>query len=1220
VAVSDVTNSAKFPNSPDVVGYAARFEWPTGPDDATPPPGNVKNEYGVQISGYFYPTANGLHVFHLCSDDGSILYLSTDSNPANKKLIAVETLWSPVRQYDASAGGSDVSAKTSSTYAGSQWPGGGGAINLTAGQPYYIEAIMKEGGGGDNLSVSLDGVGPIPGSQLSTIDRATLGQPYLASFTGSGGGIWYYAIEPQDTVNQGTVQLTLNGNAVTPTFTKSGTNLTISFRVTVPLAIGSTNTSSLNFTDSAGLPQAIQKTFVVGSYATVPANYATTTFSGDGMAVFIHQIDFVDQFGAPTSGRAPGLENSVYNAETQLGNGFLDPLNNDLPYANVALAPVNSTVTTVNWEQLAGEINANDPQPDNFNGTEPANSPRPNAAIPSIPSFSSTPDNNIAASITMYLELKQGWNRLGVNSDDGFTLRASRGAGNVIEGQMLGLFDGGRGASDTLSDFWVAADGVYPVRLAWWEGDGGANVEFFSENIESGQRILVNDRIVTGHLKAYPVGRGSAYTRVVLPYPGKVGAPKRTPFKIQVIDDLTSYVPNSFVLAVDGTTVSNPTIVSAGGTNTLTWTPATDYQFGSLHTGYYLWRENTTPETTHSNTLSFTIVDFTPDDLPSYTQGSFWIEFEDFDGTGDPGFAGALALANQMPYAGGAYDGVSAVEGVDYNNGDAAADGNVYRTELDINGENEVSMYNNVGGRFGARRTGGFDMTANYAIGWAGSTDEWNNYTRNITNGLYRAFAAMSHGESNPGQLSGELREVTSGVGTATQTTKTLGTFSAPGTGAWGSNALVPMNDAAGAPAVFKVKNFPGSTTLRFYSFNGDYDWFVLVPVTGVAPGIASISPRIDLPVYRDISNITWTIEDFSTAVVTNTIRLTFGGVDVSSQLSISKPATDMTTVTYTPAQLLNGGQTYVYDLIFRDNGTTPTTKTNTGTLVTHYLPRAAVGGAFVIEAEDFNFNGGQVMPDANTMPYAGGAFDTLSAVAGVDYQRSANEPSGDIYRLTEDPNVPMGGATGTNQEQPGTVPDVTRAGWDITQSFSLGWAGGGNWMNYTRQVPANTYQIWAAMSYGGGTGANLLSGNLLRVTSPATNGTQTTVPMGVFRGPGTGGWGANALLPMRDTNNVIQSVQLSGEVTFRFENVSGDFDYFMLIPTSTGPRFNAPVLAGNTLTISWTGTGTIKLQQASNLTGSPADWGDVAGNPSSPYTVNNVGSSPRTFYRLVSP
>jgi hypothetical protein len=58
-------------------------------------------------------------------------------------------------------------------------------------------------------------------------------------------------------------------------------------------------------------------------------------------------------------------------------------------------------------------------------------------------------------------------------------------------------------------------------------------------------------------------------------------------------------------------------------------------------------------------------------------------------------------------------------------------------------------------------------------------------------------------------------------------------------------------------------------------------------------------------------------------------------------------------------------------------------------------------------------------------------------------------------------------------------------------------------------------------------------------------------------------------------------------------------------------PQFNAPVLSGGQLTISWTGTGTL-LESSDLMT-----WTPVPGNPSSPYTVN-VSSSPLKFYRLV--
>src|SRR2546427_662288 len=103
--IPDLTNSAKFPNNPDIVNYPARFEWPTGPDDATPPPGDVRNSYGIQIIGYFYPPTTGQYRFAIASDDNSVFYLSTDSNPANKQLRCLEAGWNTVRNWDGQANG-----------------------------------------------------------------------------------------------------------------------------------------------------------------------------------------------------------------------------------------------------------------------------------------------------------------------------------------------------------------------------------------------------------------------------------------------------------------------------------------------------------------------------------------------------------------------------------------------------------------------------------------------------------------------------------------------------------------------------------------------------------------------------------------------------------------------------------------------------------------------------------------------------------------------------------------------------------------------------------------------------------------------------------------------------------------------------------------------------------------------------------------------------------
>ncbi|HYE32610.1 MAG TPA: PA14 domain-containing protein [Methylomirabilota bacterium] len=181
-AVANLTNNAKFPNNWDFEGHPSLFEWPTINDPTSPPPNDVKNNYGVQILGYFYPDRTGPHVFWLSADDGAALYLSTDANPGNKRQIAIESQWNNPRTWDSSVG--DAATRRAVLDAGTpneRYENVSLPINLVAGTPYYIEALMKEGGGGDNLSVAVTSAiaevptEPISGSRLSTIDK-TLGQ------------------------------------------------------------------------------------------------------------------------------------------------------------------------------------------------------------------------------------------------------------------------------------------------------------------------------------------------------------------------------------------------------------------------------------------------------------------------------------------------------------------------------------------------------------------------------------------------------------------------------------------------------------------------------------------------------------------------------------------------------------------------------------------------------------------------------------------------------------------------------------------------------------------------------------------------------------------------------------------------------------------------------------------------------------------------------------
>ena len=180
-AVANLTGDARFPDNHDVQVWLPYFEWNPDPSgDITIEANNAYGDnYGAQILGYFHPPATGEYTFWLSADDGSHLFLSTDADPANKKLIAQETGWSNQRQWETPGDVSTIEDKNSSLFTGTEWPDtnadGGATITLQQGQAYYIEALVKEGGGGDNLAVAvedpngiIDPFLPIPGEFLSS--------------------------------------------------------------------------------------------------------------------------------------------------------------------------------------------------------------------------------------------------------------------------------------------------------------------------------------------------------------------------------------------------------------------------------------------------------------------------------------------------------------------------------------------------------------------------------------------------------------------------------------------------------------------------------------------------------------------------------------------------------------------------------------------------------------------------------------------------------------------------------------------------------------------------------------------------------------------------------------------------------------------------------------------------------------------------------------------
>ncbi|HOW66034.1 MAG TPA: lamin tail domain-containing protein [Candidatus Paceibacterota bacterium] len=149
--IDALLNIPGFPDKPSHVETLSLFETPS----------NWGDNYGTRIRGYVVAPANGAYTFWISGDDQCELYLSTDEWAAGKTLVARVQSWTAARQWDK-----EPNQKSS-------------PINLLAGHRYYIEALQKEGGGGDNLAVgwSLPNGSmerPIPGSRL---------RPYVVSTT-----------------------------------------------------------------------------------------------------------------------------------------------------------------------------------------------------------------------------------------------------------------------------------------------------------------------------------------------------------------------------------------------------------------------------------------------------------------------------------------------------------------------------------------------------------------------------------------------------------------------------------------------------------------------------------------------------------------------------------------------------------------------------------------------------------------------------------------------------------------------------------------------------------------------------------------------------------------------------------------------------------------------------------------------------------------------------
>ena len=363
---------------------------------------------------------------------------------------------------------------------------------------------------------------------------------------------------------------------------------------------------------------------------------------------------------------------------------------------------------TIAWAQseLEGEVGTNVADPTQVysgaaaNGTVPSNPLAPiSFVIPGVINFSiagpgDCADNrqdlpcedgmvgvpgaegtdNIAAEALTYLMLPKGQVTMGVTSDDGFQLQI--GAANPSDRYstnafIVESFNGGRGHADSIVTFTVPEAGLYAARLLYFQGSGGASVEWYSfppanssSNAFLGEMntgtnaVLIND-IADGGIPAYRSLTAAtvplaSYLSDIDPSPGSSG--------ISILPTVTATIVygakpvTGITLTIDGTAVT-PVVTTTATNATLSYTITKPLSSATpTHTLVVSWNDNgqTFSVTSQFSTQGYITLDASQMVTPNTNKPGF--KFNIFANANDP------LISSQSGVQGGETDNLDNIE------------------------------------------------------------------------------------------------------------------------------------------------------------------------------------------------------------------------------------------------------------------------------------------------------------------------------------------------------------------------------------------------------------------------------------------------------------------------------------------------------------------------------------------------------------------------------
>lgn len=206
-SLNNLTNQAVFPNSPNVDEFTSLFEMPpTNPN---------RENFGTRITGLITPTETADYHFAISGDDNQAFWLSTDADPANRRMIVAEPQWNGYRNWntnDRRVGGNGFFPDVT-TLPINRSQNTVGATTLTAGVSYYAELLAKEGGGGDSTAVTWWKVG----DEMPANDTPAIGVAQVRSYVNPDNSINISAQPQNQTVADGaTAMMSVTANTTAP--------------------------------------------------------------------------------------------------------------------------------------------------------------------------------------------------------------------------------------------------------------------------------------------------------------------------------------------------------------------------------------------------------------------------------------------------------------------------------------------------------------------------------------------------------------------------------------------------------------------------------------------------------------------------------------------------------------------------------------------------------------------------------------------------------------------------------------------------------------------------------------------------------------------------------------------------------------------------------------------------------------------------------------------